>query len=171
MVILVWLKENIMTNFKKVIAFIIVLILCGYSAWKGMQTLAIVSITLLFCILYMDQVKEAVKIGFALAKKTKQAKFKDFEINLTEPFRQVILDCIPPDKQWAKAIVSDFTPAHIALLIAINKAGIFKCAAAIKGGLRDLRDKGLLDHDNDSISNADTVWLTELGKELVLIFR
>ena len=158
-------------NFKKVIAFIIVFVLCGYSAWKGMQTLAIVSIALLFCILYMDQVKQAVKIAFALAKQTKQAKFKDFEINLTDPFRQIILDCVPPDKQWAKAIVSDFTSAHIALLIAINKAGTFKCAEAIKSGLRDLRDKGLLDHNNDSMAKADIVWLTELGKELVLIFQ
>jgi hypothetical protein len=160
-----------MVNFKKIIAFIIVFILCGYSAWKGMQTLAIVSIALLFCILYMDQVKQAVKIGLALAKQTKQAKFKDFEINLADPFRQVIIDCIPPDKLWAKAIVSDFTSAHIALLIAINKAGTFRVAEPIKSGLRDLRDKGLLDHNNDSIKNADTVWLTELGKELVLIFR
>jgi hypothetical protein len=155
-----------MVLIRNILSFIILVILCAYAAWKEMQTLATVCIFLILCILYIELVNKAFNIVFSLAKQTKQAKFRNFEFQLTDINKQVIMDCIEPDKKWAKAIISDLNATHIALLLAIHKEGSLKCSDQIKNNLRDLRDKGLLEHDKDSIKNSDIVWLSDLGNEL-----
>ena len=37
----------------------------------------------------------------------------------------------------------------------------------MKNTLRELRDKGLIKHNKDTLSSSDIVWLTDIGSELV----
>jgi|GEM_PF-6904477 len=161
---------NKMATFKKILSSLVLLCLCAYSTWKNMQTLAIVAICLFLASLYTYHIKKLLDIFFILVKQTKQAKLGNLEVNLRDdPLKQAISENLGIDKAWAKAIISDLTPTHIGLLLAINKAGHFQCSNQIKNTLRDLRAKGLLQHNAETIADSDTVWLTDIGNDLVNI--
>lgn len=90
------------------------------------------------------------------------------EINLREdPLKKTYFEKLTPEKEWLKAIISDFTSTHIGLLLAIQKVGKFSCRNSIKNSLRDIRAKGLLAHNKDTLADSDTVWVTDLGNEVV----
>jgi len=66
-------------------------------------------------------------------------------------------------------LLSNLDSDHIGLLILIHKQGKFKPKDAVKNKLRDLRSKGLLTHDKESMTQSEVVWLTELGTEVATI--
>ena len=159
-----------MANLKKVLSSLILLALCVYATWKSMQTLAIVATFLFLSSLYTHQVKRLLEIFFVLVKQTKQAKFGNLEVNLKDnPLKQTVLDNLSIEKEWIRVIVSDLTPTHISLLLAINKVGRFQFNYQMINTLRDLRDKGLIQHNDVTIAGSNTVWLTEIGNEVVNI--
>ena len=159
-----------MAVLKKILSSTTLLLLCAYATWKCMQTLAIVAILLFLASLYTHHVKKLLDIFFILVKQTRQAKFGNLEVNLKDdPLKQAIFENLGIDRAWAKAIISDLTPTHIGLLLAINKAGHFHCSNQIKNTLRDLRAKGLLQHNKETIADSDTLWLTDIGNDLVNI--
>ncbi|RYU96046.1 hypothetical protein [Emticicia agri] len=158
-----------MQKLKKPFLIVILLALCGYATYEKMQTLAIVAIILLILVLYIEVVKRFADLLFALASKTRQARIGEVEFNIHDPLKQAIIENIEIDKSWAKAIFAELSSSHIGLLLAISKAGKFKCQNNIKNTLRDLRAKGLLEHNKPSMTDSDTVWLTDFGTELVQI--
>lgn len=152
---------------KKIFASLILLILCGYATWKGMETLSIITIALFLGILYVEKVKMIFELFISLGRQTQQAKIGNFELSVGNTFKKTILENINSDKDWVKSIISDLTPTHLGILLAINKANELKCHGSIKNTLRDLRDKGLINHNKNSITKADKVWLSDTGKELM----
>jgi hypothetical protein len=156
-----------MQKLKKPFLILILLALGGYAAYERMETLAIVAIILLILVFYIEVVKRFADLVFAMASKTRQARIGEVEISIHDPLKQAIIESIEMDKGWAKAIFAELGSSHIGLLLAISKAGKFKCQDNIKNSLRDLRAKGLLEHNKPSLTDSDTVWLTEFGTELV----
>lgn len=156
-----------MSTIKKIFAALVVIALCFYSTWKEMQTLSIVALVLLLCILFSSKITILFNLFVSVAKHAKTAKFGNFEVNINNSFKQAILDHINSDKEWLKAIVSDLTPTHLTILLAINLAGKYNCGPHIKDTLRELRAKGLIEHDEETLEKSDIVWLTKFGIELV----
>ncbi|MGI4751828.1 MAG: hypothetical protein ACRYFB_14445 [Janthinobacterium lividum] len=156
-------------NSKKVFAGIILFLFCACAVWRNMQTLAIVSLLLLICIIYLDRVRKAVNLIFDLVAQTKKAKYKDFEVSIGEQYKQEILDCVSTDKKWVKAIIADLNSTPLALFIAISKVSDFPITETMKNHLRILRDKGLLKPDTNSIGDANSVSLTPFGLEIAEI--
>ena len=141
--------------------------LCTYSTWKGMQTLAIVSIILFLIVIYKDKSLMVYNLFFNIARQTKQAKIGNFEFSISDTLKQSISENLNTDKDWARAIFSDLSPTELAVLLAVEKAKQFHCGGHMKGSLRILRDKGLVKHNKDTLADSDSVWLTDLGVELV----
>ncbi len=136
-----------------------------------MQPLAVISLFFLLYVFFMKQGNKALIAAFSLIQQAKKAKFKGFEFELSDRNKQIILECIRSDNKWAKVIISDLNATHIALLLSIDKEGSLKCSEQIKNNLRNLRDKGLLKYNRDTIKESDTVWLSELGNEIVDIIK
>jgi hypothetical protein len=156
-----------MRTIKKIVAALVLIALCSYSTWKGMQTLSIVALILFLCTLYSNKVIILYDLFLSLARHAKQAKFGNLEVSIGDSFKQAVLDNINSNKEWVKAIVSDLTPTHLTILLAINLAGEYHCGHHIKNTLRELRAKGLIEHNKDTLENSDIVWLTDIGRELV----
>lgn len=156
-----------MGTVKKIIVALLLFALCSYSAFKGMQTLSIVALILFLCSLYTNRIIILFDIFLSLAKHTKQAKIGGLEVSIADSFKQAVLDNINSNKEWVKAIVSDLTPTHLTILLAINLEGEYHCGYHIKNTLRELRAKGLIEHDKDTLESSDIVWLTDIGKKLV----
>lgn len=156
-----------MGSIKKTFAAIVLIVLCSYSTWKGMQTLSIVALILFLFILYSNKATILFNLFLSLAKQAKQAKFGNLEVSIGDSLKQAVLDNLKSDKEWVRAIVSDLTPTHFTILLAINLAGQYHCAHYLKNTMRELRAKGLIDHNKDTMENSDIVWLTKIGSELV----
>jgi hypothetical protein len=156
-----------MPKLKNILTALILLAICSYATWKGMQTLSIVTIILFIGALNIKKVNMLFDLFFSLARHARQAKFGNLEVNIGDSFKQAVLDNLNPDKEWVKAIISDLTPTHLTILLAINKAGKYHCSNHVKNSLRDLRAKGLIVHNKGTLEESDIVWLTEIGCELV----
>ena len=153
---------------KKILVSSILLCFCAYSTLRNMQTLAIITMLLFLASLYTRRVRNFLDLFFVLIKQTKQAKLGNLELSLKDdPLKQAIFENLGIEKAWVNAIISDLSSSHIGLLLAINKAGRFHCSNQIKNSLRDLRANGLLLHNNETIADSDTVWLTDIGNEVV----
>ena len=156
-----------MAKAKQIFAIFILLILCAYSTWKNMQTLSIASIALFLIVLYKDKSLMFFDLFFTIARQTKQAKIGNFEFSISDTFKKSISENLKTDKEWVKAIFSDLTASQLTVLLAIEKAKKFHCGGHMKNTLRELRDKGLIKHNKDTLSSSDIVWLTDIGSELV----
>lgn len=154
---------------KKTFAFIILIPLCACAVWRNMQTLAIVTLLLLVCVIYLNPVRKAVNLIFDLIAQTKRAKYKDIELSIGDQYKQEILDCVSTDEKWIKAIIADLNATPLSLFIAISKVGTFPITETMKNHLRILRDKGLLTSDTNSIGDANSVSLTPFGLEVANI--
>lgn len=156
-----------MTVLKRFLALSILAALCAYSAWKNMQTLAIFSCVMLLGVLYHNITIRFLDALLLIIAKTKQAKFKGFELSIDDPFKKMILETIKTDNVLIKAIISDLTSDNIALLLAISKTEFFTCTNHVKNNLRELRKKALIEHDKNTLAESQKVWLTQNGKDLI----
>ncbi|RYY29759.1 MAG: hypothetical protein EOP41_02010 [Sphingobacteriaceae bacterium] len=156
-------------DLKKIFAFTILIPLCACAVWRNMQTLAIITLLLLICIIYLNRVRKAVNLIFDLIAQTKRAKYKDIELSIGDQYKQEILDCVGTDEKWVKAIIADLNSTPLSLFIAISKVGIFPITETMKNHLRILRDKGLLTSDTNSMGDTNSVSLTPFGIEVAKI--
>jgi len=153
-----------------VFASIVLLAMCGYSTFKGMQPLAIVSIILFVGLLYRKHVLKGIEILFDVARSTKQAKFGDFEVLVgADEAVNEIAKYIEPDSAWARAILSGMGVGHIGILLTISRSVRYDQLSGIKEELRVLRGMGLLNHDKDTMAKSEKVWLTKTGEDLAQI--
>lgn len=155
---------------KNFFAGIILIALCAYAAYREMQTLAIVSIVLLIGMMYRKHVLKGLEIAFDIARSARQAKFGEFELEIgRDDIENSIINHIYPQSDWVKAIISELDSDHLGLILTIEKAGKYSHLGGIKDKLRDLRSKGLLNHDKETMKDSREVWLTELGLEVARI--
>jgi hypothetical protein len=154
-----------MRQLKNVFAGIVLLGLCGYSTWKGMQWVSILSIFLFLGVLYQGPANKLKELMLQLVKNTKQAKLGDFEVNIDEKISRLSKDVLNKSV-LTQLLLTNLNSDHIGLLILIHKQGKMKPLAATKDKLRDLRSKGLLAHDKETLGESELVWLTNLGSEV-----
>lgn len=154
---------------KKAISIIFLLSLCGYATWKELETLSIVSIILFLCVLYSTKTSMVFDLFFYLAKNAKQAKFGNVELSIGESLKEALLENISlnSNQEWVKAIVSELTATHLTILLTIDKAGKYHCKDYIKNTLRELRSKGLIEHNKETMRESSVVWLTEIGEIII----
>lgn len=152
---------------KRIVALILLIALCAYATWSKMQILSIISMLLVLCLLYTAQFKEFLEIILSFARQARTAKFKDFEISTDDEFKNAIEESIGKSNPWVKVALIDLSAKHFTLLLAIYKAGEFEAKGDFKQSLRTLRDRGLVQHNKDTMYDSTIVWLTPLGTELV----
>lgn len=154
-----------MNVLKSILIFIVLLGICGYAIWQGLQIVSIVSLILLLGLLYKRYTRQGIDILLSLLKNTKQAKFGQLEISIEKKIAELSKLAINRSVLM-NIILSKLDPEHLGLLITIFKEGKHRPIAANKNRLRDLRSFGLLHHNNPTMADSTEVWLTNLGNEI-----
>jgi hypothetical protein len=158
-----------MRTFKNIIAAIFLLSLCAYSTWKEMQWISIISVLLLLGVLYQSPARQLKDLILQLIKNTKQAKIGDFELQIEEQISKFSKEIINKSI-LTQTLLTNLSSDHIGQLLLLHKQGKTKLSSnSVKNKLRDLRSKGLVAHDKETMEKSEFVWLTPLGNELAEI--
>jgi hypothetical protein len=151
---------------KDFVAFVFASVLCGYAVWAGLQSVAIASMLAVLCVLYKPTASRAAEIGLGLLGRTSRAKYGDFEMEVERMVLGPLVQS-PSVPMWAKALLSDMGAKHLGLLLALSKSDRIRINSAVVGSLRELRNIGLVEHDQGSLAGSEWVWLSSAGRDLV----
>jgi hypothetical protein len=154
-------------KFKDFIGGLILVAFAGYSTWKGMQTIASISIFLFVCILYKSQIRELRNIVFGLLRDARQAKLGQLEFQIGNDNLGEILNPNSTHSIFAQMLLQGLNSEDIGLLTEVYSNGKYNPKDAVKDRLRTLRLKGLIDHNAKSLGASNEVWATETGKKLI----
>ena len=155
-------------NIKKAFAILLCISLGAYATFKQMQLLAVISLIATLAILYKYQTQKIINIILDLLSSTRQAKLGKMEVQIDKKIED-ISDRIAKQVGWVQILLSQLTGDEIGLLLAISKTNNFSATNALKEKLRKLRSRGLIQHNMPTMTDSDTVWLTEVGKDFVKI--
>ena len=153
---------------KRIAALAILLVLGAYSIYSGMQTMAVGCMCLFIALMYKEKSKKVFDTVVELLATTKQAKWGNLEVILEKKLDAIgaTSGSMARKVAWAQAILSTLTAKEIGLLLSISKVERFDAVVGIMGGLRNLREVGLIQHNEPTMAGSTQVWLTDLGKEL-----
>lgn len=154
-------------KFKDFLIAVVVLAFAGYSTWKGMQTIASVSILLFVVVLYKHQIQQLRDIVFGILKDAKQAKVGQLEFQIGKDNLGHLLKENSAYSAFSQIFLQGLEVEDVGLLNEISKTEKYLPKGAIKDRLRGLRAKGLIDHNQTTMAESTEVWLTETGKRLV----
>jgi len=159
-------KSKPIHSFKDGVAVVFLSFLCLFAILQELEILAIVILLLIGAIIYKGVVIEFLKIGRVFLRSTRLARLGDFEI---ESYRDR-LDKFPHFSKlegWAQIVLSQLDDKKIALLLSINKQDKFEVKRWHLERLESLGRRGLIAHDGEVLQTAKTVWLSDLGREIV----
>jgi hypothetical protein len=153
---------------KDFVAFAFASVLCGYAAWSGQQYVAIASLIAVLCVLYKKTLSRTAEIGLGLLGRTTRAKYGDFEMQVDRMvLSSLVTSTSIPD--WAKEFLSEMGARHLGLLLTLSKTERLRISPAVIRSLRELRDLGLVEHDQDTIGESEYAWLSGAGRDLVAV--
>lgn len=97
----------------------------------------------------------------------KQAKLGSFEILLKDG-TVVSVESLDGFPLWSRIVLTQMTSQDIGVLIQLyrSRGDGMEIVGAMDYAYRNLRDRGLLEHDTGAMSTASKVWLSESGIEL-----
>ena len=133
-----------------------------------MQSLAVISLITALAILFKYQTRRVLEVGLDLLSSTRQAKLGKLEIEIDKKLEDVS-GRIARQAAWVQILLSQLTDDEVGLLLAMSKTERFAAADALKGKLRSLRARGLIQHDMPKMADSKEVWLTELGQDFVKV--
>ena len=153
-------------NIKHLVSVLVSLAIVGVAIWQDMELLAIISFIAFLSLIYLGISKRIYYILTDLIRNTKQAKFGDFEIMLKDGAVIPIND-VSHLPVWSRVLLSQLTSKEVGILAQLsqNEHGS-DIIVSMKDVYRDLRAKGLLEHDAKSIANSKRIWLSKTGNEL-----
>ena len=151
---------------KDFVAFAFASLVCGYAVWAKLQSVAIASMLVALCVLYKPTVSRAAEIGLGLLGRTSRAKYGDFEMEVE---RMVLGPLVQSSSipAWAKGLLSEMGARHLGLLLALSKSDRIRINRAVIGSIRELRNLGLVEHDQDSLAASEWAWLSSAGRDLI----
>ena len=146
------------------------IVLCGYSAYKGLQVVAIFSMVVLLGIIYKRQALAIGSVLVDLVRATKQAKSGNLEVQIQSA--RDISESLVNSPEWFKILASAMNEQQIGLMLEIQKEGKYVIAGSgVREILRSLRSMGMINHDKASLTDSMYVSLTPLGTEVAETLR
>jgi hypothetical protein len=150
---------------KDILTAILLIAFAAFSTWKGMQTIASVSIIGTLIIVYKTQVILLRNIIFNLLRVTKHAKLGGVEFKIGD--KTIDSEKFKNFTALTQILLTTTNSEEIGILAEISNKDKFEFKDALKLKLRSLRDKGLISHNNSSMETATEVWITETGKSFI----
>ncbi|NEP15465.1 MAG: hypothetical protein F6J97_01020 [Leptolyngbya sp. SIO4C1] len=158
-----------MRDLRRYIAIVICLAISGVAIWREMEMLAIVSFLAALSLIYVGLTRQIYVLLLEAARNTKQAKFGELEVVLKDgtvlPVNEI--GNLPT---WARILLSQLNTRQIGVLIQLAQSQEKEnIVPGLRETYKDLRSRGLLEHDAEFMSTSKQVWLSKTGLELSIL--
>lgn len=150
----------------------IVLLLLGvlsYAMYRGEQTVAGIALILLAATSYKNLVKPFIARAEAFARRIDYAKFRDLELRADQQAEELVRLGGLQLSLIHNTVLRDLEPDLSGLLVNLSRTEKAPLDRSHIDHLRQLRDRGLVEHDRQRLRDSEEVWLTQLGKEVAEI--
>ena len=141
---------------KTMLLWVALAAVCAASLWQKMEWTAIASIFFLCLVTYRHRTVQVLEWIENFLASARLAKLGQFEIQVDR--------AKVPVTSFREMMLADLSPSHLGLLVQIRTETDFAPSGAIMNKLRELRSRGLLRHDKESLGDSRRVWLTPAGE-------
>ncbi len=150
---------------KDTILVIMAICLAIFAVHKQLQFVAVFCFGAAGAVFYRFHTIRVIEDLRRLAASATNAKFGRVEINLGEHGIHSVFKNLPEKDQ---ALIHGMAPHDLGILMTIYHAKEYSPAEGLKRNLRQLRDRGLVEHNADSLTGSDRFWLSEAGHRLMV---
>ena len=146
--------------------FLLLLAIVAYAMYRSEQTIAGIALILLAVTSYKNMVKPFVARAEAFARRLDYAKFRDVELRADRQAAELErLDGLQLTL-IQDSILRNLEPDLYGVLVNLNATNITRLDRSHIEHFRQLRDYGLLAHDQPRLRDSETIWLTPLGRQV-----
>lgn len=151
---------------KRIFGVIFSILIMGIAMYREMQFLAIGCFTISIFLIYRNRAIELYKLGIDTIGNAHHAKLGRFEISLRDGTTLGVED-LASAPSWIKVSLPNFTSFDISNLIEVSKhEDGLNIVDPLRHSYRQLRNAGLVRHDEDTLGNSERVWVTRTGTEI-----
>lgn len=151
---------------KDYVAFLCGVAVCGLGIYQGLQIVGIAGLLTVLCVLYKRTISRGAEAAITLLGRASRAKYRDFEVDVGRTSVGALVD-LPHLPPWARGVLSAMEPRHLGLLLAVSKAERMPLSTGTEQSMRDLRNLGLIEHDQHSLGGSSYVWVSSAGRDLL----
>lgn len=149
--------------------FLLLLAILAYAMYRGEQTVAAIALILLVATSYKHFVRPFIARAEAFARRLDCAKFKDLELRADQQAAELVRLEGLQLTVIEDVVIRNLEPDLYALLVNLSVDNKTQIDKSHIDRLRQLRDRGLIEHDRQRLRDSQTVWLTSLGKQVAEI--
>lgn len=144
---------------KQIFACAVLLLFGGYATWKGTENLAIVCLLLFCAVLFRHRLIRAFDAGLDLLANARRAKVGGMELEIEKRLADFSAELLKTSA-WAQVLVSQLSQEDVGLMLSLANCNRLQAVDALKNRYRVLRERGLLEHDQPTMSDSTPVWLS-----------
>jgi hypothetical protein len=148
---------------------LLLLAVLSYAMYRGEQTVAGISLVLLAAISYKHLVKPFIARAEAFARRLDYAKFRDLELRTEQHAAELVRLEGLQLTLIQDSVLRNLEPDLYGLLVNLSHNNKVRIDRSHIDRLRQLRDRGLIEHDRQRLRESEEVWLTPLGREVAEI--
>jgi hypothetical protein len=129
---------------------------CAFSLWQKLEWAAMCSMLLLCLVTFKDRTRHILELLQDFIASARMAKLGQFEIQVDR--------ARVPVTSFREMMLADLSPSHLGLLMQISVEKNFRPTGAVMNKLRELRNRGLISHDKETLADSSRAWLTTTGE-------
>lgn len=154
-------RENALRD---ALAIFFLTLVCAAAIYQSLEFVAIFALLGIGAIVFKFWTKTLATSLLNALLRSRAAKVGPVELALIE--KKTYEEKLASGPAWMQIAISELSAEEIGLLLTVYRAGRLPATEALKPSFRQLRARGLLRHDEGSMTSATQVWLTQLGSEL-----
>jgi hypothetical protein len=148
---------------------LLLLAILSYAMYRDEQTVAGIALILLVATSYKHLVKPFIARAEAFAKRLDYAKFRDLELRAEQQAEELVRLEGLQLTLIQDVVLRNLEPDLYGLLVNLSHTEKVQIDRTHMDRLRQLRDRGLIEHDRQRLRDSGEVWLTSLGREVAEI--
>jgi hypothetical protein len=160
-----------MQHLKDAGIFLLLLAAAGYGIYRGEQIFATIALILLIAVSYKHLARPFISRVQTFVGRVDYAKFRDLELRTNEQAAQIVRLEGLQLTVLQEIVLRNLEPEQCSVLANLSSRDRTPTKGARIERLRELRDRGLVEHDRLHLGESTEVWLTPLGKEVAELLR
>jgi len=157
------------SKLKPAAIFLLLLAILAYAMYRGEQTVAGIALILLVATSYRHLVKTFIARAEAFARRLDYAKFRDLELRADQQEADLARLEGLQTTLVQDMLLRDLDPGLYGVLVNLSVKDKTQIDHSHIDRLRELRNRGLIEHDRPRLRDSETVWLTSLGRQVAEI--
>jgi hypothetical protein len=155
---------EIIGRLKSPVALLLCCTVAALAIYQKLEYFALAAFFGCLVVVYRRRVVAIIEDAVAMLKLARAAKIGALELDLQRLGN--VSELLEKRAEWIRLVLAEMQPQEVAVLLSIPLAGRADAPPSLKGRLRALRDRGLLQHDEATMEQSSHVWLTEMGRQV-----